>query len=171
MMKRMWVAVLGAAATVAAPQLALAAPEPSRPVGIKLPDERLALVSGSPRGANFLAIDSTAWTGRSAVITMYTIFEPPSVIGENLTVVQGVDRQRIDCAAHTHQDLGSEGFDEGGKSIVWLPERPPEPIEANSSHAFMAKVICEKVELPASNMVQGHVAARTLALQLLRKKP
>jgi hypothetical protein len=170
--KRLCFGALGAVFLLQASAGAAAtAPEPKPPVGIKLTQDRLVLVAGSRSGATFLEPDSIVWTGNVAVVTTYTVFEPPHAIAEGKIVVQGVNRHRIDCAAHTRQDLGSEGYDEAGKSLVWLPERPAEPIPPNSAYDFVAKVVCEKVELPASNIVQGYVAARALALRMLAQKP
>lgn len=159
--------LLGAAALVGLSGAAVAAPEPSPPVGIRLPQARLVLVAGNASGATFLEPDSIVWTGRTAVVMTYSIFEPPAVLSKGKIVVQGVNRLRFDCTANTRQNLGSEGYDEAGKSLVWLPEEPAEPIAPNSSHYFVAKVVCEKVGLPASNIVQGYVAARALALRML----
>lgn len=155
----------------AAPQLALAAPEPSRLVGIKLPEERLMIVAGNSMGAIFLAPDSIAWTGRSAVALVYTVLQPGRSIGEGKIVVEEVERKRFDCAAQTYQSLGSEGFDEAGQSIVWLPGEAPAPIKDRTMTSRLAKVVCGDVQLPPGNIVTGHVAAKALALQALQKKP
>jgi hypothetical protein len=149
----------------AAPQ-----PAPKPPVGIKLPEDRLLLMSGNDISATFIEPDSIAWIGKTAVVTTYTVYEPPHAIAKGKIVVQGVNRHRIDCDARTRQDLGSEAYDDAGKSLVWLPERPAEPIEPNSLHDFIAKVVCEKVELPDSNAARGYIAARALALRAMAAK-
>lgn len=143
------------------------APEPKPPVGIKLPDGRLTLFAGGASSATFIEPDSIARTDNTAVVMTYTVFEPPHAIAPGKIVVQAVNRHRIDCTAKTRQDLGSEGYDEAGKSLVWLPERPIEPMEPGSMYGFIVQVVCDKVELPATNTVQGHVAARVLAKQAL----
>ena len=142
-------------------------PKPQPPVGIKLPDGRLTLFAGGASSATFIEPDSVARTDDTAVVMTYTVFEPPHAIAPGKIVVQAVNRHRIDCAARTRQDLGSEGYDEAGKSLVWLPERPIEAIEPGSMYGFVVQIVCDKLELPATNTVLGHVAARALAKQSL----
>lgn len=146
-------------------QASSAAPKP--PVGIKLSEGPLALVSGTDSSATFIEPDTIVWTGKTAIVMTYTVFEPPHAIAKGKIVVQAVNRNRIDCEARTRQDLGSEGYDEAGKSLVWLPEEPAKAIAPNTSHDFVARVVCDKVELPPTNVAQGHVAARALALRAL----
>jgi hypothetical protein len=168
--KRFFAGALGAAfllqvqATHAAPT---PEPKPQPPVGIKLSDGRLTLFAGNPSSATFIEPDSMAWTGSTAIVMTYTVFEPPHAIAPGKIVVQAVNRHRIDCAARTRQDLGSEAYDVAGRSLVWLPERPTEPLDPKSMYSFVVQIVCDKVELPASNTVQSHVGARVLALQAL----
>jgi hypothetical protein len=168
MIKRMRTGALGVAMVMAAVQSSVAQ-EPSRP-NLKLPEERLTIVAGNSMGAIFLAPDSIVWTGRSAIVLTYTLFQPGRAVDGKI-VTQEVERKRFDCSAHTYQSLGSEGFDADDRSVVWLPEGEAAAIRERTMTSRMAKVVCGEVQLPPGNTVANRIAAKTMAAQTQPNKP
>jgi len=167
MIKRMRASALGVAIATIAVQSS-AAQEPSRS-NLKLPDERLTIVAGNSMGAIFLAPDSIAWTGRSAIVLTYTLFQPGRAVGGKV-VTQEVERKRFDCSGQTYQSLGSEGFDADDQSVVWLPAGDVAPIRERTMTSRMAKVVCGEVQLPPGNIVANRTAAKAMAAQAQSNK-
>ena len=79
-------------------------------------------------------------------------------------------RETIVCSNATYTELGSTSFDEAGKAVISLPNFPPQAIAPNSVHDFISRVMCKGVQLPQSNMINGHANALLMARALLRSQ-
>lgn len=134
------------------------------------PEGRLQLVSGNDVAATFLDLERIERRGAHVEFWILQIPAQPYALTSNALradwVVQTVQRGSIDCGARLHTHLSLESFNAAGERVVWLPRFPAEPIEARSAHDFVAGVLCDGVELPASNIVIGHAVAREITRQI-----
>jgi hypothetical protein len=138
---------------------------------IRLPEGRLQLVSGTDEVAFFIALDLTKRSGDRVNYWVYGAYVPGYAMAEG-PVVQEFSRLSIDCKARTVRTWGATGFLESGRVVVSLPARgfKAGPIEEGSAYDFQARVLCDGVQMPASNTMMGHAQALAVARIMLKPK-
>lgn len=174
-MKRRLALCLFALSTLSAPSIAtgqtppMVSVRPQNPQGPALPQGPLLGVSASKNGGAFFIVqDTVVRTGPSVDYWVYLAIVPPADLGGGRMMVQSMLHQTIDCETQTFTRLASFAYGEDGKQITSLPAEPPVKIEPGMSSFFQYKVLCENVQLPARNTLQGSTAALAMARQILR---
>jgi hypothetical protein len=130
----------------------------------------LLAISMGTNGATFLVQEGQTKSGESAMVWVYQIFEPALKIGP-ASVVQAMANWKIDCAAHTVASVYRAGYDASDKFVIDTPAEAAKPIVAETSQAYVGKVVCEGVELPADDNIMGYKAAALVARGMIQGAP
>ena len=153
-------------AAVIAASLGMAIAIPANAQSVGLPGGDLTLFAGNSRGANFLVDGSIRRSGDVVFVWNYRVYaeEVPSPEGP---VDQDITELEIDCAARTQKQVAVHAFGPSGDHKFSMPAEAATPIVANSTWDFVARVVCDGVQLPPSATVSGAPAARALAHERL----
>lgn len=133
---------------------------------LRLPDGPLLGVSGNDDQATFLEIDQTSRHNDMVEVTLFQVFIHGIRMNDRVAA-QMVVRERFDCNKRTEVLLGGQAFDAAGNLVLWLPEFPPDPIRPGATEDHVAKVVCDGVRLPPTNVVTGHAAAVRMAHEMI----
>lgn len=166
MAQRILTALLGITIIMVHAAAGHAAPASIDPAALKLPEERLMLIAGNSKGAVFMAPDSVKWTGRSADVLVYRLFQPAREVDGKIAIEE-VEVQRFDCDAQTYQSLGVAEFDAAGQNIFAMPEEPVQPIRERTMTSRVAGIVCGQVQLPPGNIAKDRAMAKAMAMQAL----
>jgi hypothetical protein len=132
-----------------------------------LPEGRLQLFAGNNLGANFLVMDEIKPTGDGYDFWFYQANAKPVVIGPGKSVVQSLEHGRVHCQDRTYTRLFVAGYSREGTALVTLPPASAEHIVGNATQDFAARVLCDRVELPATNTVVGYRRALEVTQQMI----
>ena len=135
-----------------------------------LPEGRLQLVSGNPSAVYFVDLDRLSKSGDIADIWIYQVLDPGFYVGGK-QVVQIVSHERIDCLKRHRHGIGQASFDGAGKVLVTMPAEDLGAVLSGRPHDFIARYVCDGLELPAENIVTGHAEAFRQGRILIRKGP
>jgi len=132
------------------------------------------LFSGNSHGASFLDLERTSTSGSKVDAWIFQVPAEPYSLPDDppdQKVAQLVIHLGLDCAKRdTFSDLGSDGFTDAGKRVVWLPSFPPQVLEKSSMQDFVARMVCDGEKPPTPQPVIGHAAAVQVTRQIFARR-
>lgn len=125
------------------------------------------LFAGNAQAANFAVMDSLSRSGDVVSITNYRVYANP-IPSPNGPIQQDLTELDIDCPARTATTRAVHAFQYSGTWVASFGQETAQPIAPDQTWDFLARVACDGVRFPPSQVVRGPTAARDLGLTKLQ---